>query len=73
MQTLKGGFDDVTAVSASPKPYRKRLRITNRLEHLNQEIRRREWVIRILPNHSGMSRKRQKQVKTLQLLIGDFC
>uniref|UniRef100_UPI0035709BD2 transposase n=1 Tax=Marinithermofilum abyssi TaxID=1571185 RepID=UPI0035709BD2 len=44
------------------KPYRG-LRTTNRLEGLNQEIRRREWVIPILPNHSGIIRKRQKQEK----------
>ena len=30
--------------------YRKRLRTTNMLERLNQEVRRREKVIRIFPN-----------------------
>jgi putative transposase len=50
MECLESGFDDATAVMALPEPYRKRLRSTNILERLNQEVRRRERVIRIFPN-----------------------
>lgn len=56
MQVLENGFDDVTAVLALPKPYRKRLRTTNGVERLNQEIRRRERVIRIFPNEDSVVR-----------------
>lgn len=44
---LDEAFDDITAVLFLPLKYRKRLRTTNGLERLNQEIRRRERVIRI--------------------------
>lgn len=47
--TLERGFDDATAVLALPRPYRKRLRTTNGQERLNEEVRRRERVIRIFP------------------------
>jgi putative transposase len=50
MECLESGFDDATAVMALPELYRKRLRSTNILERLNQEVRRRERVIRIFPN-----------------------
>ncbi|NLA26442.1 MAG: IS256 family transposase, partial [Firmicutes bacterium] len=49
-------FDDATAVMALPEPYRKRLRSTNILERLNQEVRRRERVIRIFPNRESAIR-----------------
>ena len=44
------GFDDAIAVLHLPTKYRRRLRSTNSLERLNQEIRRRERVIRIFPS-----------------------
>ena len=47
---LKAGFEDAMAVMELPEKYRKRLRSTNTQERLNQEIRRRERVIRIFPN-----------------------
>ncbi len=50
MEVLEKGFDDATAVLALPAKYRKRLRTTNPLERLNEEVRRRERVIRIFPN-----------------------
>lgn len=50
VQCLEQGFDDATAVLALPSRYRRRLRTTNSVERLNQEIRRRERVIRIFPN-----------------------
>jgi len=54
--TLERGFDDATAVLALPAPYRKRLRTTNSVERLNEEIRRRERVIRIFPNRESVIR-----------------
>ncbi|HEV2236451.1 MAG TPA: IS256 family transposase [Ktedonobacterales bacterium] len=54
--TLERGFDDATAVLALPTPYRKRVRTTNGVERLNEEIRRRERVIRIFPNRDSVIR-----------------
>jgi len=48
MAVLEAGFEDATAVLLLPEKYRKRLRTTNALERLNEEIRRRERVIRSL-------------------------
>ena len=56
MDTLEHGFDDATAVLALPEKYRKRLRTTNSVERLNEEIRRRERVIRIFPNRESVLR-----------------
>jgi putative transposase len=53
---LEAGCDDATAVLALPEPYRRRLRTTNSLERLNEEIRRRERVIRIFPNRDSTIR-----------------
>ncbi len=53
---LDEAFDDITAVLAVPLKYRKRLRTTNSVERLNQEIRRRERVIRIFPNEASVKR-----------------
>ena len=49
-------FDDITAILILPPLYRQRLRTTNALERLNQEIRRRERVIRIFPNTTSALR-----------------
>jgi len=54
--TLENALDDVLAVLVLPQKYRKRLRTTNMLERLNQEIRRRERVIRIFPNEASAYR-----------------
>ena len=54
--TLERGFDDATAVLALPLVYRKRLRTTNVQERLNEELRRRERVIRIFPNRASVLR-----------------
>jgi len=51
---LDEAFDDITAVLALPFRYRKRLRTTNGVERLNEEIRRRERVIRIFPNEASV-------------------
>ena len=56
METLELGFDDVMAVMSLPKKYRKRLRTSNSIERLNQEIRRRERVIRIFTNEASLIR-----------------
>ena len=56
MGILEAGFDDATAVLELPERYRKRLRTTNGVERLNQEIRRRERVIRIFPNRESVIR-----------------
>lgn len=56
VNTLEEGFDDITAVLNLPIKYRKRLRTSNCIERLNQEIRRRERVIRIFPNEKSLNR-----------------
>jgi putative transposase len=56
LSALEAGFDDATAVLALPEPYRRRLRTTNIVERLNEEIRRRERVIRIFPNRESAIR-----------------
>lgn len=56
MQVLEAGFDDATAVLCLPEKYRRRLRTTNGLERLNEEVRRRERVIRIFPNRESAIR-----------------
>lgn len=56
MEILDAGCDDATAVLALPAPYRVRLRTTNAQERLNEEIRRRERVIRIFPNRAAAVR-----------------
>ena len=56
MKILEEGFDDATAVLSLPERYRRRLRTTNSIERLNEEIRRRERVIRIFPNRESAVR-----------------
>ena len=56
MKTLENGFDDATAVLMLPEKYRKRLRTTNAMERLIEEVRRRERVIRIFPNRESLTR-----------------
>jgi putative transposase len=56
LATLERGFDDATAVLALPAPDRQRLRTTNAVERLNEEVRRRERVIRIFPNRESVVR-----------------
>jgi len=50
LEVLKDGLFDATAVLALPEKYRRRLRTSNMIERLIQEVRRREKVIRIFPN-----------------------
>lgn len=56
IECLEKGFEDAMVVMSLPQKYRKRLRTTNMQERLNQEIRRRERVIRIFPNDDSALR-----------------
>ena len=56
MAILETGFEDAMAVMVLPESYRQRLRTTNSVERLNEEIRRRERVIRIFPNPDSAHR-----------------
>ena len=56
MNVLECGFEDAIGVLEFPEKYRKRLRTTNGLERLNEEIRRRERVIRIFLNRESAIR-----------------
>jgi transposase-like protein len=53
---IEAAFDDALAVLVLPEKYRRRLRSTNMQERLNEEIRRRERVIRIFPNDQSAIR-----------------
>jgi transposase-like protein len=53
---LETAFEDALAVMVLPEKYRRRLRSTNMQERLNEEIRRRERVIRIFPNEASAFR-----------------
>ncbi|WP_100010271.1 IS256 family transposase [Lentibacillus sediminis] len=50
MDNLEDGFDDAIQYLNEPVEYQKYIRSTNSLERLNQEVRRRERVIRIFPH-----------------------
>lgn len=50
LEMLELGLADATAVLRLPEKYRVRLRTTNMVERLIEEVRRRERVIRIFPN-----------------------
>ncbi|HAE62928.1 MAG TPA: IS256 family transposase, partial [Eubacteriaceae bacterium] len=54
MELLEEGFEDVMAVMSLTEKYRKRLRTTNSIERLNEEIRRRDCVIQIYPNEASV-------------------
>jgi transposase-like protein len=56
MAALEAGFDDAMAAVALPEPYRRRLRTSNGIERLNEEVRRRERVIRLFPNRESAIR-----------------
>ena len=56
IEILERGFEDALAILSIPERYRKRLRTSNSIERLNEEIRRRERVIRIFPNENSLIR-----------------
>ena len=56
LAVLEDGMEDALAVLQLPEALRQRLRTTNGVERLNQEIRRRERVIRIFPNRESAVR-----------------
>ena len=53
---LDEGFEESFQYTASEKTRYNRLKSTNLLERLNEEIRRREKVIRIFPNEESATR-----------------
>ena len=53
---LDENCEDILSVYSLPEPHRRRLRSTNMLERLNQEIKRRTRVIRIFPNERSCLR-----------------
>jgi transposase-like protein len=53
---LEEAFDDITAVMALPQKYRIKLRTSNGIERVNEEIRRRDRAIRIYPNENSVMR-----------------
>ncbi len=53
---LDESFSDVIANLTLPQGYRRRLRTSNSIERLNEELRRRERVIRIFPNEASLIR-----------------
>lgn len=56
LDILEAGLEDAIAVLVLPAKYRRRLRTTNMLERINEELRRRERVIRIFPNNDSALR-----------------
>jgi transposase-like protein len=56
LDVLESGLEDALAVLVLPERYRRRLRTTNMCERLNEELRRRERVIRIFPNDASAMR-----------------
>ncbi|NLD17961.1 MAG: IS256 family transposase [Tissierellia bacterium] len=53
---LEEAFDDITQILRLPINIRRRLRTSNAIERVNEEIRRRERVIRIFPNEDSLHR-----------------
>ena len=53
---LEGHFESVLAVLNVPEGHRKRLRTTNHVERVNQELKRRGRTVRIWPNPASRDR-----------------
>ena len=53
---LDESFDDITAVFSLPLKYRKKMRTSNGIERVNEEIRRRDRAIRIYPSDGSVMR-----------------
>lgn len=56
MKILEDGYFDIISVYAYPPALRKKLRTSNAIERVNEEIKRRERVIRIFPNEQSVLR-----------------
>ena len=56
IETLEEGFEDTIQYLSEPVERHKFIRTTHSLERLNQEVRRRERVIRIFPNNQSAFR-----------------
>ena len=56
MDVLENGLEHALTMLNFPKRYRKRLRTSNLAERMNEEIRRRQRVIRIFPNEESAER-----------------
>ena len=56
LEILENAFEAATQVLVLPELYRRKLRTTNMCERLNEEVRRRERVIRIFPNDDSATR-----------------
>lgn len=56
MDCLENGLEDTLTCLSLPEKYRKRLRTTNLPERVNEEIRRRQRVVRIFPNENAALR-----------------
>ena len=56
MDCLEEGFEESLTILSFSRKYRVRLRSTNSQERLNEEVRRRERVIRIFPNEDSAIR-----------------
>ena len=56
IETLDDGFEDAIQFHSHPVQYHKHIRTTNMLERVNQEVRRREKVIRIFTNDQSAIR-----------------
>jgi transposase-like protein len=55
-QLLDDSFDDITAVFSLPTKYRQKMRTSNAIERLNEEIRRRDRALRIFPSDDSVMR-----------------
>lgn len=56
VECFQNGFESATTILSFPTDYRQRLRTTNMAERVNEEIRRREKVLRIFPNEASAIR-----------------
>ncbi|WEG37019.1 transposase [Amygdalobacter nucleatus] len=56
MEILDRGWLDIESVYALAEVLRKKLRTSNMVERLNEEVKRRERVIRIFPNIGSIIR-----------------
>ena len=53
---IEADLEDCLACYAFPAAHRPRIRTTNGLERLNQELKRRTRVVRIFPNRAAVER-----------------